>query len=601
MPRFMICRLFRLVSVGLAIGLVGPLTAHAQAARIFLEGTFDDWTPLSPAHEDGLGDADAGVDFGRLWIANDESYLYLRFELGLETLIQEGNQIVLYLDTDDNAATGQGGFGVGAELAWTFGQRTGVFTWDGLSTEIGHAPVRIVTAPTVSSTEFEIAFDLAALPDGLNPLFPGEHIRVVMEDLGSGDVLPDASGGVAYTLQDASSLPELPPVPINKARASDLRVLSYNVERDGVFGVDKNPPFSRLLAAIDPDVIGFQEIQSHSASETEALVRAAVPSAPGQTWFSARVSPDLVVVSRYPILRSFSIPGGNAGDANAAFLLDLRDTWGTEVLLVDAHTPCCRNDQARQLDFDAMMAFIRDAQAPGGVLDLATDTPIIVLGDMNMVGEARQLDTLLSGDILNTGAWGAPFAPDWDGSALADLAPPHVSLPMTFTWYNEDSAFHPGRLDFIVYTDSVLEPANNFVLFTPAMPADSLAAHGLLAGDATLASDHAPVVGDFRLRAGGTGTQESADVPRPTPLLGDPYPNPFRNSASVHFDLPSSTDVRLTLLDLLGREVRVLMAARMPAGRGQVQLSAAGLSPGAYFIRLEGTQADTVRPILLIR
>ncbi|MFT5142169.1 MAG: endonuclease/exonuclease/phosphatase family metal-dependent hydrolase [Rhodothermales bacterium] len=594
-------RLFRLLGLGLAIGLAGPVTARAQAARIFLEGTFADWIPLSPVHEDGLGDADAGVDFGGLWMANDERYLYLRFELGVETLIQEANQIVLYLDTDDNAATGQSSFGVGAELVWTFGQRTGVFTWAGFSTEIGHAPVQIVTAPTVSSTEFEIAFDLAALPDGLNPLFPGDRIRVVLEDLGSGDILPDASGGVAYTLQDASSLPELPPVPINKARGSDVRVLSYNVERDGVFGNDKNPPFSRLLAAINPDIIGFQEILNHSAADTEALVRAAVPSAPGQTWFSARVSPDLVVVSRYPIIRIFSIPGGNNGDANAAFLLDLTDPWGTELLLVDAHPPCCRNDEARQLDFDAMMAFIRDARDAGGVLDLASETPVIVLGDMNMVGEARQLETLLSGDILNTGAWGPPFAPDWDGSALADLVPPHVSLPMTFTWYNEDSAFHPGRLDFMVYTDSVLEPANNFVLFTPAMPADSLTAHGLLSEDATLASDHLPVVGDFRLKSEGTGIQGSTGGPRSTPVLGAPYPNPFRNAATVPFDLPSASNVRLTLLDLLGREVRVLTEGHVPAGGGQIHFSATGLPPGTYFIRLEGSQVDNVRPILLIR
>jgi len=76
--------------------LLVPSLAHAQAARILLDGFFDDWETLDPAHTDSSGDVPAGeIDFARLWISNDERYLFLRFELGAETLIQEGNQLVV--------------------------------------------------------------------------------------------------------------------------------------------------------------------------------------------------------------------------------------------------------------------------------------------------------------------------------------------------------------------------------------------------------------------------------------------------------------------------------------------------------------------------
>ena len=543
--------------------LLVPSLAHAQAARILLDGFFDDWETHNPAYADSSGDAPAGaIDFARLWISNDEHYLFLRFELGAETLIQEGNQIILYLDTDDDPATGQPIHGLGAELAWTFGQRTGLFFISNtVGLGIGHSPVGIVTAPTISSTVFEVAFERDALPDGQQALFPGATIRLALEDTAGGDLLPDAPGGIPYTFDDATTLPALVPATLRKQDPSDLRLLSYNVQRDALFDPTRGLAFARLLQAVAPDIIGFQEILGHTAEQTAAVVAAAVPLPSGQTWQAVRVSPDLVVVSRFPIRRPFAVEG------NAAFLLDLQAEWGTDLLLIDAHPPCCRADEARQFEFDAMMAFIREAKATGGVLDLAPETPIVLLGDMNMVGFARQLNTLLTGQIVNT-EFGPSFDPDWDDTPLADLMPRHVALPMTFTWYNENSNFHPGRLDFIIYTDSVLEPGNRFVLFTPAMPADSLAAYGLQPGDATFASDHLPVVGDFRYTP-STGT--AVEDPKPgvpaTYTLAQNYPNPFNPTTRITYALPASGRARLAVYDVMGREVAVLFEEVKTAGR----------------------------------
>ena len=576
---------------------------QAQAVRVFMDGSFDEWGDLDPAHTDASGDAAAGtVDFGRLWITNDKQYLFLYFELGVETLIQEANQIALFLDTDDDPATGQFVHGIGAELFWSFGQRAGLFTAGQVSRQIEHASLGIVTAPTVSATAFEVAIKRDALPDGVHNLFESDTFRLVLDDEAGTDHLPDDLGGIVYTFTEEEPLDIRVPVLMQKQRAADVRVLSYNVQRDAFFNQSRNPSFNRLLQAINPEIIGFQEILNHSAAETAVLVEAALPSAPGQVWHTARIEPDLVLVSRYPIKQRFSIPGGFAGDANAAFVLDMQEPWGTDLLLLSAHPPCCRNDDARQRDIDAMMAFVRDAKADGGVLDLDADTPIIILGDMNLVGLEEQLNTLLTGEIVNTGTFGPAFDPDWDGSALADLMPPHVALPMTFTWYNENSNFHPGRLDFIVYTDSVLEPGSRFVLFTPAMHADSLATYGLTAADATIASDHLPVVGDFRyLPAANTALDADGPGLPDAYLLASNYPNPFKLSTRIAYTLPTAGPVRLAVYDALGREVAVLADGLKPAGQHTVAWDASTMPSGTYFYRLESGDLLLTRAMLLVR
>lgn len=73
-------------------------------------------------------------------------------------------------------------------------------------------------------------------------------------------------------------------------------------------------------------------------------------------------------------------------------------------------------------------------------------------------------------------------------------------------------------------------------------------------------------------------------------LLGA-APNPFTGRTAVRYDLPRPTRVRLTVFDLLGREVRVLVEAPQDAGRHEAWLDGDGLPPGHYLYRL---QADGV-------
>lgn len=69
-------------------------------------------------------------------------------------------------------------------------------------------------------------------------------------------------------------------------------------------------------------------------------------------------------------------------------------------------------------------------------------------------------------------------------------------------------------------------------------------------------------------------------------LLQQNYPNPFNPSTTIKYQLPKSTEVRLSVFDVLGREVSVLVNERRGAGVHEVKCEGSNLASGVYFYRL---------------
>jgi DNA-binding beta-propeller fold protein YncE len=61
------------------------------------------------------------------------------------------------------------------------------------------------------------------------------------------------------------------------------------------------------------------------------------------------------------------------------------------------------------------------------------------------------------------------------------------------------------------------------------------------------------------------------------------YPNPFNGSTVIVYDVLIDTDVRITVTDILGREVAVLVNGRQSPGQHQVRFRSGGLPRGLYF------------------
>ena len=77
------------------------------------------------------------------------------------------------------------------------------------------------------------------------------------------------------------------------------------------------------------------------------------------------------------------------------------------------------------------------------------------------------------------------------------------------------------------------------------------------------------------------------------------YPNPFNPSTSITFTLPMRAAVKLSVYDMLGREVSVLVNEERNAGTYTVPFNAAPFSSGVYFCRMKTAGFTSSRKLLL--
>lgn len=573
---------------------------YSQSFRIILDEDYTDWETIPPLYTDDTGDGN-GIDFKTVKATNFNGFLFFYLELGSKINLQDNNNITLYLDTDNNLTTGLQIKGIGAELEYTFGTRSGKFR-DGLLTiDISHADIGLISIPTVTSSVFEIMIDTTSVIAG-KKLFIGPEIKIALvNDITGGDEIPNEDVEPIFVFTSTESQREIN-YSIEKLNNEWVRILSYNSERDNLFDASLKDSYSRIFKALGPTIIGFQEIYNHTAEQTAALIEEFLPSGEGEMWYSAKQGSDIIVISRFPIDQSFYVEG------NGAFLINLREKYGKDLLFVNAHTPCCDNNDGRQKEIDAFMAFIRDAKNEGGILSVEDKTPIVIVGDMNLVGYKQQQTTLVTGDIVNTNIYGAKFMPDWDSTYLMDSRPPTTHHPSTVTWYNEGSSFAPGRLDYIVFTNSVIELKNNFVLFTNDLPQYSLDKYNLVFDDVTRASDHLPTVADFDFNS-VVSVEEISKEQKPREFkLSQNYPNPFNPSTTIQYSIPvvdayysSITNVSLKVYDILGREVATLVNKEQGAGTYEVQFDAHSLPSGAYYYKLKAGSFIQSRKMILIK
>lgn len=100
----------------------------------------------------------------------------------------------------------------------------------------------------------------------------------------------------------------------------------------------------------------------------------------------------------------------------------------------------------------------------------------------------------------------------------------------------------------------------------------------------------------------GEVTSVGPDGERPQTLaLRQNFPNPFNPTTVIRYDLPENAPVRLSVYDMLGRQVAVLVNETMNAGSHQVNFNASQLSSGMYMYRLEAGSKTLTRTMTLIK
>jgi hypothetical protein len=96
------------------------------------------------------------------------------------------------------------------------------------------------------------------------------------------------------------------------------------------------------------------------------------------------------------------------------------------------------------------------------------------------------------------------------------------------------------------------------------------------------------------------GVDEQSFLPSEVRLLQN-FPNPFNSTTTIVFDVAGRVPVRVTVHDLLGRQIAVITESIRQAGRHMLTFDAAGLASGIYIVRLQAMGSNATRKILLLR
>ncbi len=122
-----------------------------------------------------------------------------------------------------------------------------------------------------------------------------------------------------------------------------------------------------------------------------------------------------------------------------------------------------------------------------------------------------------------------------------------------------------------------------------------------VAGDQFLLSTVKPLTSSDVYEFTGTVSAVPPDVAPQAFSLEQNFPNPFNPVTTIRFGVSTPVNVDLSVYDILGRRVAVLVNERMGSGYHQVKFDGTHLASGVYFYRLTAGSFMQTRKLLLLR
>jgi endonuclease/exonuclease/phosphatase family metal-dependent hydrolase len=546
----------------LTLILLFTLNIFAQSTAISIDGKFDDWDNLTTYTD--TSETLTGIDFLETQITNDNNYLYIRIKTNEEFSLTSNlipQDIRLYLDTDNNENTGhpeQSGFG--SELGIVFQERFAYIN-DSSGDQIGFSNF-IRSAPTITSNVFEIAIDRN---------FTSNTIKLFWQNGHNNDRLPNTGNFITYTF-DETPITQYIPIEINKEQSDYIRICSYNTLMNGM-GTDRLPHFEKIIKAISPDIISFQE-NSLDNLTLKSLLDTWLPLNNSNGWYvNFNTASKWEITNQWTNFRDLNPPANK----HNAVLIDLPNSYGKDILIVNAHLICCNNNTSRQQEINGWNNFLIDAKTTGENIDLPENTPIVYLGDLNLVGYSQQLTSLLTGLDEN----GNGISPDWDNSDLENTTALQTDINMNYSWkgsYEDVGGFTPGKLDYILYTGSVLNEEKSFVLQTEEMPSTRLELYNLEENNTSSASDHFPIVADFSIKSSLSVLENKLDV-------FTIYPNPTKENLNINFKYNGIK--KIGIFNIIGAELY-----RTKTNQNSFRVNLSNFKNGMYILKIQDEKGN---------
>jgi hypothetical protein len=79
------------------------------------------------------------------------------------------------------------------------------------------------------------------------------------------------------------------------------------------------------------------------------------------------------------------------------------------------------------------------------------------------------------------------------------------------------------------------------------------------------------------------------------------YPNPFNPSTTIKYSVPENSFVKLSVYNLIGEEVNVLVSRQIDAGFYEIEFNGTGLPSGIYFYKLQVENIVETKKMILMK
>jgi hypothetical protein len=255
------------------------------------------------------------------------------------------------------------------------------------------------------------------------------------------------------------------------------------------------------------------------------------------------------------------------------------------------------DDEAELLNVQTLSGVLSKAAVRGEAL--FDSVRVDVAGQITLTASATGLPTATSAAI----SIAAPPATRLRFVNAPTSARQNVVIPTFFVDAlradnTRDSAFVGNITVSLIGTGAIVGNTTRAAVFGRAT-FDSLRINAagnfrLVATSGTLTADTTASFGVLNIER-----EQTIDLPRDFALQQN-YPNPFNPSTVIVYELPTVSDVVLTVYDMLGREIATLVRQRQAAGRYRATFNAQNLSSGVYLYRLQaGSFVQTKKMMLL--
>ena len=109
-------------------------------------------------------------------------------------------------------------------------------------------------------------------------------------------------------------------------------------------------------------------------------------------------------------------------------------------------------------------------------------------------------------------------------------------------------------------------------------------------------------VSDYSNEASSSGTDVKAESGIPAEYsISQNYPNPFNPTTKIKFALPQAALTKISIYDLLGREVQVIINKELGAGYHEINIDADNFPSGVYFYRIQSGNFINTKKMILMR